>query len=229
VFTCQYPSQIRTLLRSKCAYSRKKTLLLIYVSQEEDFVTHTYSRSLLEEVDDQIITKYLNKVLEWLSRSCSSDLSSDHKRALGNRLAFRLAFFKAVSVADDRTSTDLGSSWEWLLKFLEVLKSEAVPAKPVPDSFSIKVQRRLASTVPPRPVVSLALETAYIYVENLCRDGQVVAEVLDYHDSQSLLVRRSSILQNSFLTSLELYPYIFSSKAPAFSIYAYSLAVLRVW
>jgi hypothetical protein len=62
-------------------------------------------------------------------------------------------------------------------------------AVPVPDAFSVKLQRKLASTVPPRPVVEIALKTAYDQLARFGSDGRAMIEVLDYHDSHSLLVR----------------------------------------
>jgi hypothetical protein len=61
-------------------------------------------------------------------------------------------------------------------------------SKPIPESFSTKLQRKLGSTVPPRPVVDVAFDAAYKHLEQLCRDGQILTEVLDYHDSHSLMV-----------------------------------------
>ncbi|RQM06714.1 hypothetical protein DH86_00003965, partial [Scytalidium sp. 3C] len=47
--------------------------------------------------------------------------------------------------------------------------------------------RNLASTVPPRPVVEVSQEDAFDHLEKLCKDGCAVVDVLDYHDSHSLL------------------------------------------
>lgn len=58
----------------------------------------------------------------------------------------------------------------------------------VPDAFSIKVQRKLASTVPPRPVIEVGQDAAFQHLEQMCKDAAVVVDVLQYHDSQSLLV-----------------------------------------
>jgi hypothetical protein len=61
-------------------------------------------------------------------------------------------------------------------------------SKSVPDAFSVKLQRKLASTVPPRPVVTIAFEAAYKHLERLCHDGRDLTEVLNYYDSHSLMV-----------------------------------------
>ena len=60
---------------------------------------------------------------------------------------------------------------------------------PVPEAFSTKIQRRLASTVPPRPIVQPSFEETDEHFQRLFRDAIDVLEVLNYADSQSLLVR----------------------------------------
>lgn len=60
---------------------------------------------------------------------------------------------------------------------------------PVPEAFSAKIQRRLASTMPPRPIVQLSFDDTYSNFKRLVADGLEVTDVLDFTDSQSLLVR----------------------------------------
>lgn len=100
-----------------------------------------------------------------------------------------------MELADARTSADfpkLKPMWKELLDFSTQLKSTKSLGKPVPSSFSIKVQRKLASTVPPRPIVEVGPEAAYNHFEGLCRDGSIVTEVMTYYDSHSLLVSHTS-------------------------------------
>jgi hypothetical protein len=125
--------------------------------------------------------------LQLLEETTSVDLRI--KEALLQRLSFRGALLRTVATVDDRTSPVLLSSvWSATLQLLPGIKSEREMAKPVPESFSVKLQRKLASTVPPRPVVSVAFEDAYEHLERVCKDGLLVTEVLDFHDSHSLMV-----------------------------------------
>jgi N-alpha-acetyltransferase 35, NatC auxiliary subunit len=78
--------------------------------------------------------------------------------------------------------------WADLQILLPGLKSTTKLGKPVPASFSVKLQRKLASTVPPRPIVQVGQEAAFDQLERLCRDGAVAVEVLKYYDSHSLMV-----------------------------------------
>lgn len=125
--------------------------------------------------------------MQLLEETTSVDLRI--KEALLQRLSFRGALLRTVATVDDRTSPVLLSSvWSATLQLLPGIKSEREMAKPVPESFSVKLQRKLASTVPPRPVVSVAFEDAYEHLERVCKDGLLVTEVLDFHDSHSLMV-----------------------------------------
>ncbi|KAI9730933.1 MAG: hypothetical protein M1818_008007 [Claussenomyces sp. TS43310] len=150
--------------------------------EEEDFVTHTYNRNLLDDVDDEIIFNYLEK-----ARISSSTSTSEIWKALGQRLTFRTAFLKTVSLASERTSIELKTSWDNLLMLLPGLKTAGDLAVAVPASFSVKLQRMLASTVPPRPIVTVAFDAAYAHLEKMCYDGQALTRVLKYYDSQSLI------------------------------------------
>lgn len=83
---------------------------------------------------------------------------------------------------------EVKKSWTIALESLPGLGSELELSKPVPEAFSAKLQRKLASTVPPRPVVTVEIGAAYTHLERLCQDGLIVTEVLNFHDSHSLMV-----------------------------------------
>jgi hypothetical protein len=60
---------------------------------------------------------------------------------------------------------------------------------PVPDSFSAKLQRKLASTAPPRPIVQLSFEDAWGHMTRLFKDALEAVDVLNYTNSLCLTVR----------------------------------------
>lgn len=154
--------------------------------QEEDFVTHTFNRSLLENIDHSIIIEYLDTTISALS---SSALSPQMKDSLKCRLQFRSVFLNTVEIASSRSSwMVIRTIWEDLHELLPGIKSSSKLGKSVPNAFSVKIQRRLASTVPPRPIVQVGQEAAYDHFDRLCRDAALAAEVLQYYDSHSLLV-----------------------------------------
>ena len=60
---------------------------------------------------------------------------------------------------------------------------------PVPESFNVRLlQRKLASTVPPRPIVTLSLETAFDYLKRLCQDSHDILQVEDWSGSNDVEV-----------------------------------------
>jgi hypothetical protein len=146
------------------------------------------------------------------------------------RLKFRIAFLTAVSLADQRDMTLSKEAWDELVALLPGVSISHELSKPVPDAFSVKLQRKLASTVPPRPVVTIAFEAAYKHLERLCHDGRALAEILNYHDSHSLMVcielsRRTII---SVLKFSDICHPISDQKAAAFSIYPHLVTILHL-
>lgn len=120
--------------------------------------------------------------------SKSEETSPELKAALSSRLEFRSTFLKTVEIADSRMSTDVKVLWDKLQALLAQVKRSTNLGKEVPASFSVKVQRKLASTVPPRPVIEVAQDAAFKHLEQICKDAGDVVDVLNYHDSHSLMV-----------------------------------------
>lgn len=141
---------------------------------------------MLEHVPDASILCLLRGSKERLAAEL--DLSDELREGLDDRLNFRISFLETVAEVDNRTSTKLGSSWRQLKDTIIALKIAQALGKPVLEAFSEKVQRKLASTVPPRPTVVISFADAHEHLTRLCADGETVSEVLTYYDSQSLLV-----------------------------------------
>lgn len=91
-------------------------------------------------------------------------------------------------MAEDRNQNLVTSLWDNVPKHIASIKESQNLGKPVPSAFSVKIQRKLASTVPPRPIVNVAFEAAYNHLESLCRDVKTVAQVMNYHGPHSLKV-----------------------------------------
>ena len=115
-------------------------------------------------------------------------IGADITQALTFRLELRSAFLRALELIEDRGSPDslqipwyhMHSVWEGILKLPGL-------AKEVPEAFSTKLQRKLASSMPPRPIVTLSFDEAAKHFKKLCNDAIDAVKILDYHDSQSLL------------------------------------------
>lgn len=160
--------------------------------KEEDFVTNTYSRSLLESIDRYEIR---DEIIE--ARNAIYDirhkLTDEMVHALSFRLELRTAFLRAIELSELRSDPEsLSLPWAQMQGVWEAINNTRHLGKAVPEAFSTKIQRRLASTMPPRPIVQPSPEETYEHFKKLIADGLNVLNVLNYADSQSLLVSSAS-------------------------------------
>lgn len=117
------------------------------------------------------------------------DLDPEITQALDFRLEFRYAFLRAIELSELRSNPEsLKTPWIQMKAILDQIQKSHNKGTPVEESFSAKLQRRLASTMPPRPIVQLDFDEAHKHFLRLAVDGIEVADVLKYTDSQSLLV-----------------------------------------
>lgn len=91
--------------------------------------------------------------------------------------------------------------WVQMKGLLEHIKKQHSLGKPVPEAFSTKLQRRLASTMPPRPMVQPSFEESYGHLKRLFQDGVDIMDILKYSEPQSLLVISSSRFYNNWVNS----------------------------
>lgn len=161
---------------------------LTHSFKEEDFVTNTYSRTLLAEIQPQAIRQAIQEARDLLS-TLSTGVSDDLREALDQRLQLRLYFLDATECPKYVKEPEVARK-PWLegLKVLPAIKSSHALGKPVDEAFSAKLQRKLASTMPPRPIVQLKFEDAYGHLSRLFTDGVELIDVLNYTDSQCLQV-----------------------------------------
>ena len=110
------------------------------------------------------------------------------RSALQSRLNFRTALLEAVTFEPESPADDRSSFWHRCSSFLSTIASSHSYAKTVPSSFSEKVQRRLASSVPPRPIVNVDFEAAHEFFGRLCKDGTVASRVISCHRASSIIV-----------------------------------------
>lgn len=108
------------------------------------------------------------------------------KKALEARLILRQELLSAceldVEAIIDRANTDFASC----IPILADLERTYGLGTPVESSFSVKIQRRLASSVPPRPMVKVAFNTAVQHLRKLCYDASDIRQVLDCSNAEEL-------------------------------------------
>ncbi|KAF2146119.1 uncharacterized protein K452DRAFT_219746, partial [Aplosporella prunicola CBS 121167] len=133
--------------------------------EEEDFSTHTYNRLLLTRFLEKEIVAILDQAEEWLG---SSSVEETVKDALVSRLRLRKKLLEVTS--PEESMEHLSEGWSQTRELLSAVEKSHATGKFVKEAFSSKIQRRLASTVPPRPVVEPSFSEALKVAVELCQD-----------------------------------------------------------
>ncbi len=172
-------------------------------TQEEDFVSNLYHRNLLTEFDVAEIHHMINEALTYVSKL--TDISNNLRDALVIRLELRNYFLSAVQF-DEIIDDHRVPWWDRCLELIPALPKTASLGIRVEASFSIKIQRRLASTVPPRPIVNISFDEAIEQLTKLCQNGKDAYRILDYRGGANLMVSALFELRMYRLTSpIEIY------------------------
>ncbi|KAL1634010.1 N-alpha-acetyltransferase, non-catalitic subunit [Neofusicoccum ribis] len=166
--------------------------------EEEDFSTHTYSRQLLTRFSEEEIVDVLRQAQDWIEnkgkwgkecvpklrsptrlrqfhavltsiREESLELAEETKSALLSRLKLREKLL--IVTSPDNPLDQQEDDWSAIRQHLQEVQKSNPIGSPVNDAFSSKIQRRLASTVPPRPVVELPFVDACQVLLELCQDN----------------------------------------------------------
>ncbi|RWA09933.1 hypothetical protein EKO27_g5156 [Xylaria grammica] len=156
--------------------------------EEEDFVTNTYDRNFLAHTPLVAVKDLLQAALTRL-RAPREGFPQEICAALESRLELRIAFLDATDLSAIRNDTSELPKLPWtrMRRLMDAIEDQHALGKPVPEAFSTKLQRRLASTMPPRPMVSLSFDECITQFKRFSQDGTEVIDVLQYTDPQSLL------------------------------------------
>lgn len=154
--------------------------------EEEDFVTNTYHRFMLQNIDDSKIQQLVHDALERL-HAVQSQFPPIFIQALESRLRFRNIFLETIMNRMRNTPKTSRTSWLKMERILFSIRESHPLAKPVPSAFSAKIQQHLASTVPPRPIVDLDFDDAYEHFCRLIKDSIEALDILNFKDTQSHL------------------------------------------
>ncbi|KAI5462284.1 Mak10 subunit, NatC N-terminal acetyltransferase-domain-containing protein [Mariannaea sp. PMI_226] len=154
--------------------------------EEEDFVTNTYNRSLLVDISVEAIEVAMLEA-RVLLRSGELEIDLEAAKALDSRLQLRHLFLKAVRCPEHIKEPEVAREpWKEAVSIIPDIGKTHSMGKPVDEAFSAKLQRKLASTMPPRPIVQIKFEDAFGHLTRLFQDGTELMDVLTYADSQSL-------------------------------------------
>lgn len=151
----------------KCVQPMLGTITNQMYWEEEDFVSHVYGSDLLSDVSHQDARKLLVEAMDWLDES-------DIDRSLKYALKYRLIFREHLLFSMDKSH----ECWEKLISRLDaknrdgsiVISSHRELSTPVPEAFSNKVTRQLATSTPPRPMPNFSWEDARVKCLQMCED-----------------------------------------------------------
>jgi hypothetical protein len=156
-------------------------------AQEEDFFPQLYNRSILTEHEIDPVQKIIRRAIQFLEED-SSGLEQNIKDALTNRLRFRNHFLEALDEEQLANGVQDKLPFTTCLSLVGQIEGSVSLGKPIEDAFTLKIQRKLASTVPPRPMVTISISSAMTHLKRLCQDAIDMHELLDYSGSDDLRV-----------------------------------------
>lgn len=131
----------------------------------------------------------LGDALAWLETAKGS-YTEDIFNALKYRLSHRRALLRDLSRETEEWHTGAAPEWDTSLELLGKVEGTHKLGKPVTEAFSTSVQRKLASQVPPRPIVELSFGDAVSCLKRACVEGKDMLKILKYQGSTNLVVSK---------------------------------------
>jgi N-alpha-acetyltransferase 35, NatC auxiliary subunit len=122
---------------------------------------------------------------EGLSYLAKASITPDMKNAIKKRLLFRQSILKTLEEDMGPLSARSKSSLA-CVPLLRDIKDTRHLGRCVNEAFSTKIQRSLASSVPPRPMVNIEFLDALSHFDTLCNDNADVDQILDTKTSEDL-------------------------------------------
>lgn len=199
-------------------------LLTAFVAQEEDFVTQLYNRNLLSLFDASHFYRLLDQAVAWVD--AEKEMDQKFRDAIRCRLLFRREFLSALDQDLEVLETRSTDNFVSCLSQLTALTESVSLGKAVPEAFSLKIQRKLASTVPPRPIVQIRSEDALAHLKRLCQDAIDMQEMLDYRGPSNFKVGAVDLSLCPLFTNFDYRPpyghYCLESHSHQFTFAAFS-------
>jgi hypothetical protein len=182
-------------------------------------VSNCFNRSLLSNFSADEICVLLDHAVTFITTN-TDGIDSDLQAGLLARLEFRNAFLRAVMAEPRKAAPGGGDYWKMCLDHLAAIEATHDQAVSVDESFSIKIQRRLASTVPPRPIIQLQFSACLSFLRQLFTNAIDVVGVRECQRVSSIMVSRTKQCFENLLTLRELRTNLLFSKAANCCLYS---------
>lgn len=164
--------------------------------QEEDFVASLYHRKLLDDFEMADIAANIEDAMVLVTKDTESKNRS-FRDALLNRLELRKILLSAVQL-DGNLDHQRARLWERCLELLPLLSQTNSLGVPLENAFSIKIQRKLASSVPPRPIIRISFDEALARLTGICQNGRDAYQIFGHQAGTRLMVCPVSAMQILF-------------------------------
>lgn len=151
----------------KCCHAALQLIQSQNFYEEEDFVTHLFGRELLPKFGAMEALEELHATRIEYGEEFSND---DVHLAIKSHLEFRYKLLELLAGLQAPEGTDDRTEWPQLLELLDRINSYHKLATPCPTAFSEKVQRQLATSTPPRPMLQISWDLAISKWKTLCLD-----------------------------------------------------------
>ena len=145
-----------------------------------------YHRKLLDGFELGDISARIEDAMRYVTGEIES-MDVSVREALLNRLQLRKTLLSAVQ-PDGFLDRQTARLWEGCLELLPVLSHTNKLGVSSESSFSIKIQRKLASSVPPRPIVKISFSEALARLNSICQNGRDAYRIFDTRTGTRLLV-----------------------------------------
>ncbi|KAI9661935.1 MAG: hypothetical protein M1821_009175 [Bathelium mastoideum] len=141
--------------------------------EEEDFSTHTYNRDLFNHFEETQILDILSDAVRHLREQTL--VKSSLSQSIMARLELRMEMLRAFSCNHFDAKI-----FDHARELTNTVQLTSGTGKAVREAFSEKIQRRLASTAPPKPVIEIGIAEAFeklIHVLDDIREAHRLREV----------------------------------------------------
>ena len=145
-----------------------------------------YHRKLLDDFESGEISTKIEDAMAYVNQETES-MNLPLRDALLNRLELRKMLLSAVRL-DGFLDQQRAKLWEECLELLPMLSQTNKLGVPSENSFSIKIQRKLASSVPPRPIVKISFDEALARLSGICQNARDAYRILDTQTATRLVV-----------------------------------------
>lgn len=145
-----------------------------------------YHRKLLDDFDLVNISMKIEEAMAYVTEE-TKPMDRMLRDALLNRLELRKMLLSAIQL-NGFLNHDRARLWQGCLDLLPMLSQTNKFGVPLENSYSIKIQRKLASSVPPRPIVKISFDEALARLSGICHNGRDAYRILDAHAGTRLMV-----------------------------------------